>query len=98
MASSLSQMSTVAKVQWPGNVVIVSAEKSTLILEASRLGGCASAIVVRRRTRLGVEGQMEPERRAGTFGAVEADPPTMRLDDLAAERQPEPGAADVPRV
>ena len=47
---------------------------------------------------LAVEGQMEPERRAGTFGALEADLPTMGMDDLAAERQPEPGSADMPRV
>src|SRR5438128_6851490 len=39
-------------------------------------------------------GQLEPEGRAGSGGAVEADPAAVGFDDLPAEREPETGAAD----
>src|SRR5207237_3015421 len=43
-------------------------------------------------------GQLEPERRALAERALEPDPPAVRLDDLAAQRQPEPRPADLARV
>src|SRR5439155_8697297 len=48
-----------------------------------------------RRQRL-LHGNLDPEARPGRQG-VEADPPAVRLDDAARDRQAEPGAGDALR-
>ena len=44
------------------------------------------------------ERQLEPEGRAGAGLAVDADLAAHQLDELAADREAEPGAAELPRV
>src|SRR4051812_23350292 len=61
---------------------------------ASLPGAAVRAVAARTIRPTGRRRQLEPEPRPLALDALEADRPVVGLDDLARQRQPQPGATD----